>query len=172
MSLYDVFIWVDSESAWIIALILAIIAITISMYNIIKHLYNYTDPEQQINITRIIFIVPLYALISFLSLKYEDQSIYFEIIRDCYESFVLYCFLILILGYVGGEANCVKLISLKPALSHPCPCCCLPKMNLNVKFLRFCKKSLLQFVILKPLMAVTSIVLLIVEHYHDKGYQV
>lgn len=164
--------WVNSDSAWVIAGIFALIGVLIALYNISKHTYHYSTPDQQLHIIRILIIVPLYSIISWISIRFHEESTYFEVFRDIYEAFVIYCFLTLILGYVGGEANCLSLISLKPPLAHPFPLCCLPKMQLNVRFLRFCKQSVLQFVILKPVMATINIIMLLTSNYNNKGYQV
>nr|GEX36660.1 protein LAZ1 homolog 1 [Tanacetum cinerariifolium] len=37
-------------------------------------------------------MVPVYAVESFLSLYDSDSAFNYEIIRDCYEAFALYCF--------------------------------------------------------------------------------
>lgn len=164
--------WVHSGAAWGFAAIGAFIGIGISLYNIIKHISYYTLPDQQLHIIRIIIIVPLYAIVSWLSMGFPAIALYFESIRDVYEAFVIYCFLILILGYVGGEANCINLISLKPPLKHPFPLCCLPSMDLNVKFLRFCKLSCIQFIIVKPIMAILNILVLSFGNVDSLGYRI
>lgn len=164
--------WVNTETAWIIAGVCSFLGLCLALYNIYKHIYNYTKQEQQLYIIRILFVVPLYAIVSFLSLRFHEEALYFEIVRDIYEAFVIYCFLILILGYVGGEANCVALISMKHPMPHPWPMCCLPKFQMNVRFLRFCKQSCIQFIVLKPVMAVISVVMLATGHYWDEAYQV
>jgi len=48
----------------------------------------------------------------------------------------------------------------EPALRHPCPLCCLPPMPRDGTFLRRCKRGVLQFVILKPVTAALSAVML------------
>eukprot|EP01084_Bolivina_argentea_P242373 406628_1 len=164
--------WVRSDLAWLIAGLCAACGLGIALYNMIKHITYYTMPEQQLHIIRIIFIVPLYCLVSWLSMGFTDLSLYFETIRDIYEAFVIYCFLILILGYVGGEANCVALISLKPPLKQPWPMCCLPGIHLNVKFLRFCKQACIQFIIVKPVMAALNITMLATGNYTSRYYQI
>eukprot|EP01083_Nonionella_stella_P237497 833101_1 len=169
---YTGFEWVKSTEALVIAGLAASLGLSISLYNIIKHIIHYTLPEQQLHIIRIIFIVPLYCVVSFFSMTFSDQALYFETIRDMYEALVIYCFLILVLGYVGGEANCISLISLKPPLKHPFPLCCLPPIQLNVKFLRFCKQSCIQFIIVKPIMGILNIVMLTLGNYYAMSYQI
>ncbi|VDP67086.1 unnamed protein product [Schistosoma mattheei] len=52
------------------------------------HLINYTCPNEQRWVVRILFYVPIYAFESWLSLlflKHEDYYVYFDSVRDCYE---------------------------------------------------------------------------------------
>jgi len=43
---------------------------------------NYTEPELQRPIVRILFMVPVYAIDSWLSLKFKDYSLVFDLVRD------------------------------------------------------------------------------------------
>lgn len=49
---------------------------------IYKHLKYYTEPVFQRYIIRIVVMVPIYAMLSFLSLVFRKASIYFDTIRD------------------------------------------------------------------------------------------
>ncbi|KAG5525624.1 hypothetical protein RHGRI_032064 [Rhododendron griersonianum] len=57
-------------------------AMTLALLHIYRHLLNYTEPTYQRYIVRIIFMVPVYALMSFLSLVLNESSIYFNSIRE------------------------------------------------------------------------------------------
>mmetsp|Transcript_3352 Transcript_3352/g.7503 ORF Transcript_3352/g.7503 Transcript_3352/m.7503 type:complete len:601 (+) Transcript_3352:261-2063(+) len=154
--------FVESEFAIFIALACAMLAIWISLYNIFKHLVNYTEPVLQKNIIRILFMVTFYALFSFLSLCFPSAELYLDSIRDIYEAFVVYCFLNLMLMYCGGENSCLSVIMHDPgAISHVWPFSyCLPHIAMNARFLRVCKQWTLQFVIVKPIMAVLNLILI------------
>lgn len=55
---------------------------------IYQHLRFYTNPSEQRWIVRILFIVPIYAFDSWLSLLFFNKNnyyIYFNTVRDCYE---------------------------------------------------------------------------------------
>ena len=84
----------------------------------------YSNPAEQRWIVRILFIVPVYAFESWLSLlffSHDNYYVYFNAIRscfeaiwrrinfnlyrDCYEGFVIYNFLSLCYEYLGGEGN-------------------------------------------------------------------
>jgi len=163
--------FIHSDGAWAIAAICTIVASAVSIYNVYLHLKNYTEPRFQLWIVRILLIVPLYGLVSWLSMKLHDEALYFETIRDIYEAFVIYCFLALILEYVGGEDKCMNSFNEKPTMAHPFPLCWLPRLRLNVLFLRFCKQGTLQFVIIKPVMAIISLIMVSRNLYDDDAYQ-
>ena len=63
------------------------------------HLSRYTQPAHQRYIIRILFMVPVYAVCSWISLLDRSAGIYLDTIRDCYESWVIYNFLALCLAY-------------------------------------------------------------------------
>lgn len=152
--------FVEQTWAWAIAGVFAFGGLFFSMYNIIQHLAHWNKPVFQLWIVRVLFIIPIYSFISFFSIKFETAGLYMEIIRDCYEAFVIYCFLIWILNAVGGEEVCGRSIAHRMHMPHPPPLCCLPHIRLNATFLRVCKQFTLQFVILKPIMGTISFILL------------
>jgi len=164
--------FIHSNTAWAIAGIFMFLACVISIYNVILHLTHYTKPQYQLWIVRILLIVPLYGVVSWLCMKFEEQSLFYETLRDIYEAFVIYCFLALILEYVGGEEKCVERLLEKPDMAHPFPLCFLPKIALDASFLRLCKQGTLQFVIVKPVMAVISLIMLSQGLWSSIGYQI
>ena len=86
----------------------------ICSFNIYRHLEHYNKPTLQKQIVRILGVVPVYALGSFLSVAYREQSLYFDTIRDMYEALVIYAFLILIIAYGGGENTVINAIGSDP----------------------------------------------------------
>lgn len=93
------------------------IILNISLKQIYLHLRYYTCPSEQRWIVRILFIVPIYAFDSWLSLMFfsrENFYVYFNSIRDCYEAFVIYNFLSLCYEYLGGESAIMSEIRGKP----------------------------------------------------------
>lgn len=99
-----------------------------SFVQIYLHLRHYFVPPEQKWIIRLLFIVPIYSFVSWLSLimfTNDYYYVYFHAIRDCYEgsfvdvqqkhrsllrfsidsilAFVIYSFLALCYEYLGGE---------------------------------------------------------------------
>lgn len=52
--------------------------------------YIAPGPALQRPIIRILFMVPIYAIVSFMSLMFKSKTPYIVVIRDTYEAFVLY----------------------------------------------------------------------------------
>lgn len=71
-------------------------------------------PEQQLWIVRILFIIPIYGLCSWIGLILSAYSVYFDAVRSCYEAFVIYNFLRLCLAYLGGETAILAQINGQP----------------------------------------------------------
>jgi len=149
-------------------------AIFITCHQIYQYLRYYTNPAEQRWIVRILFIVPVYAFESWLSLlffSYDNYYVYFNAVRDCYEAFVIYNFLSLCYEYLGGEGNIMSEIRGKPIKSDwATGSFCLVGQSYNIGFLRFCKQGTLQFCIIKPLMSFIVIILQFSKLYHDGNW--
>ncbi|XP_055266417.1 transmembrane protein 184A isoform X2 [Moschus berezovskii] len=150
-------------------------ALVLTGHQIYLHLRSYTVPSEQRYIIRLLFIVPVYAFDSWLSLLLlggHQHYIYFDSVRDCYEAFVIYSFLSLCFQYLGGESAIMAEIRGKPVRTS---CfhgtCCLRGMTYSIGFLRFCKQATLQFCVVKPIMAVVTIVLQAFGKYHDGDFK-
>ncbi|KAG5900463.1 hypothetical protein JTB14_010878 [Gonioctena quinquepunctata] len=147
------------------------IALFLTCTQIYHHLRWYTNPTEQRWIVRILFIVPIYATHSWISLLFfnsENFYVYFFAVRDCYEAFVIYNFLSLCYEYLGGEGNIMSEIREKPIKSSCLNCTCLLNgKTYTIGFLRFCKQATLQFCIVKPVMAFVTIILQVMGHYRD-----
>lgn len=151
-------------------------ALVLTCHQIYLHLRSYTVPNEQRYIIRLLFIVPIYAFDSWLSLLLlgaHQRYIYFDSVRDCYEAFVIYSFLSLCFQYLGGESAIMAEIRGKPIRSS---CfygtCCLRGRSYSIGFLRFCKQATLQFCVVKPIMALVTIILQAFGKYHDGDFNI
>jgi len=151
-------------------------AIIITCHQIYQYLRFYTNPAEQRWIVRILFIVPLYAFVSWLSLLFfsaNDYYVYFYAVRDCYEAFVIYNFLSLCYEYLGGEGNIMTEIRGKNIRTSYITCtCCLAGQSYNIGFLRFCKQGTLQFCFFKPVLSIVVIILQAWGKYHEGRWNV
>ncbi|XP_063796619.1 transmembrane protein 184B isoform X2 [Pseudophryne corroboree] len=151
-------------------------ALLITCHQIYMHLRSYSCPNEQRHIVRILFIVPIYAFDSWLSLLFftnDQYYVYFDTVRNCYEAFVIYNFLSLCYEYLGGESNIMTEIRGK-SIESSCiyGTCCLWGKSYSIGFLRFCKQATLQFCVVKPLMAAITVILQAFGKYRDGDFNV
>lgn len=81
-------IFLQTKMCQVTAGIAVWVALFITCQQIYHHLRWYTNPQEQRWIVRILFIVPIYATYSWISLMFfnsENVYIYFFTVRDCYE---------------------------------------------------------------------------------------
>ncbi len=105
----------------------------------------------------------------------DDGAIVALILRDAYEAFVVYSFLMLILEYAGGEHSCIEQIKHQPPIRRPVPFCRFPAVRRDASLLRACKQGTLQFVAIKPIMAIISLCVYFgmgEEYYYGANFQI
>ncbi|RYR11373.1 hypothetical protein Ahy_B04g068920 isoform I [Arachis hypogaea] len=166
-----------SPPAWatIIAAAFLLLTLTLSMYLLFEHLSAYKNPEEQKFLIGVILMVPCYSIESFVSLVNPSISVDCEILRDCYESFAMYCFGRYLVACLGGEERTIEFMeregratfktpllhtSDKGTVKHPFP------MNyffkpwiLGRKFYQIVKFGIVQYMIIKSLTAITAVIL-------------
>mmetsp|Transcript_177844 Transcript_177844/g.570400 ORF Transcript_177844/g.570400 Transcript_177844/m.570400 type:complete len:502 (+) Transcript_177844:93-1598(+) len=161
--------------AWPIGLAwLAFVLISVSTaWNVYRHLLCYSRPDLQQHVLRILLVAPIYAMSAALGLSISESGAFLvRSVRDIWEAVVIYSFLNLIIEYMGGEHHCLQSISQREEdVPHLFPFnYCLKPIPVG-KMIRFCKMSALQFVIVKPVVAVLSIVVYLCGQFHDWYYQ-
>ncbi|KAL1633756.1 hypothetical protein SLS56_002635, partial [Neofusicoccum ribis] len=82
-----------------------IAACLISFYLIYRHISNYNRPQEQKQIIRIIFMVPVYGLTCCLAIKYYSNHVYLEAVHQLYEAFVLGSFFVLLCRYMAPSTR-------------------------------------------------------------------
>jgi hypothetical protein len=168
-------VFLETITCQIISGFFAWAALILTVHHILLHLQNYNVKNEQKWIIRLLFIVPIYAFDSWLGLLFFNNDyyyVYFNSIRDCFEAFVIYCFLSLCYEYLGGEGNIMAEIRGKTIEhSYMYFTCCIAGKGYTIGFLRFCKQATLQFCVIKPLMAIITIILHAFDKYHDGDFR-
>ncbi|MGH0122322.1 UNVERIFIED_CONTAM: hypothetical protein FKN15_003113, partial [Acipenser sinensis] len=151
-------------------------ALLLTCHQIYMHLRYYSIPNEQRYIIRILFIVPIYAFDSWLSLLFisnDQYYVYFDSIRDCYEGRDELAQELFLSRYT---VLCLLLEKQDHFLLIWSSClygtCCLGGISYSIGFLRFCKQATLQFCVVKPIMAVITIILQAFGKYHDGDFNV
>ncbi|KAI2635061.1 DUF300-domain-containing protein [Xylaria nigripes] len=93
------------QLALIIAGSSTIITYIVSFFLIGQHALNYTKPCEQKHIIRILFMVPIYATSSFLSLWFYWHAVYYQVISEAYEAFAIASFFALMCHLVAPNLH-------------------------------------------------------------------
>jgi hypothetical protein len=164
-----------SYLAWLIGvcILLSLTSVCVSLRLIFAHLRDFSQPIIQRKIIAILWMVPIYAFTSCLSLEFIEQSMFLDMIRDSYESFVIYTFFALCYCYIGqvdrdhiDPRRIYGALTSRGSVSHLTSAVTYfgVPMEIDLKanpreFAIKCKKYILQFVLIKPLGTVVAITL-------------
>ncbi|KAF9255407.1 DUF300-domain-containing protein [Marasmius fiardii PR-910] len=144
-------------------------AVVVSTTSIWLQLKNYRKPYLQRMVVRIMVMVPLYAVSSFIALFSLKAAFFIDAVRDIYEAFVIYCFFVLLLSYLGGERSLLILMHGRPPKDPPFPVNFF-KREIDVSdpytFL-FLKRGILQYVQVKPILAIVTMILKALNKYNE-----
>eukprot|EP01023_Acetabularia_acetabulum_P018747 TRINITY_DN19474_c0_g1_i1.p1 TRINITY_DN19474_c0_g1~~TRINITY_DN19474_c0_g1_i1.p1 ORF type:complete len:467 (+),score=54.22 TRINITY_DN19474_c0_g1_i1:100-1401(+) len=164
--------WLESPGVHTLAGVCTVLATSLTLYQIIQHLKYYGEPRFQRYVVRIIFLVPMYSILSFLSLIFNKQAeMFFDTIRDVYEAWVLYNFLNLCIEYGGGPGEIIRAANGKIVEPRVWTCtCCIPSLEVNGPFIRRCKIATIQFVFLKPILAIIILILYKSGEYDEGNF--
>jgi Organic solute transporter Ostalpha len=159
----------------------SLLSIASSSWLIAQHQLNMSWLSVQSKICAIIWMVPIYSVNSFLSLLFPKSSLYIDMLRDCYEAYVLYVFLSLMLSYLGaddregqGYLNLVGYLETKvasPRLPFPFSKFYSGELPSGQKFLTFCKFGTLQYCVVRPLTTLLAILLDLLGLYHEANFE-
>ncbi|KAH8669499.1 organic solute transporter Ostalpha-domain-containing protein [Tricladium varicosporioides] len=72
----------------------------VSFYLIMRHATHYSIPKEQRQVIRIIFIIPVFAVVAFLSIAFYSAEVYLKPVEDLYEAFALSAFFYLLCAFV------------------------------------------------------------------------
>lgn len=78
------------------------LTVPLALLDIHRHLAHFVSPLQGYYV-RILFLLPIYSLESWLALRFEAQALYLATIRDLYEAFVVHAFFQLLLRFLGDR---------------------------------------------------------------------
>ena len=141
--------------AWFVSGVFVLLALPITFYEVAQHLENYRMPRLQRHVVRILLMVPIYAVDCWLALRFKDQTIYFDTIRECYEAYVIYNFYAYCVAYL--QHRCVPslehALSRKPQQRHLFPVSLFapPTPKMGEPFLRMCRHGVINYVVTRPL---------------------
>ncbi|XP_011007364.1 PREDICTED: transmembrane protein 184 homolog DDB_G0279555-like isoform X1 [Populus euphratica] len=153
-----------------------LLTLSLSFYLLFEHLSAYKNPEEQKFLIGVILMVPCYAVESFVSLLDPSISVDIEILRDCYESFAMYCFGRYLVACLGGEERTIEFLNReghssskapllehsheRGTIKHPFPMNYILKpWRLGQWFYQVVKFGIVQYMLIKSLTAVLAVIL-------------
>lgn len=135
-----------------------LLALPIAFYEIVQHMIHYTQPRLQKYIIRILWMVPIYAVNAWLGLVYPEGSIYVDSLRECYEAYVIYNFMMYLLAYLDADRQLEHRLEISPQVHHMFPLCCLPDWEMGREFVHMCKHGILQYTAVRPITTLISFI--------------
>ena len=161
----------DHVIAWTIGAGFVLASVPLALQDIHFHVLNYVSPLQR-HYIRILWMIPIYAIESWLALRYNKQKMYLETMREAYEAYVVYSFFKLMREFLGSKQQAVaKLASISAKTGRKqakmlMPCCCLYAWRLDGQFLTRCSLGVFQYVLIRTLCATIACIL---EQFHLFG---
>ncbi|KXS19790.1 DUF300-domain-containing protein [Gonapodya prolifera JEL478] len=153
-----------------IALVCTLFACTVTLVSIWHHLKNYRRPDCQRLIIRILWMVPVYSVSSYISLNSWRLASYIDTLRDVYEAFVIYTFFSLCVNFLGGERDLlIDHLRGRPKTPHMWPLNYVlrPMEVSDPNVFLLIRRMILQFVIVKPLVGVLTLMLKLAGWYYE-----
>ncbi|KAJ7346676.1 organic solute transporter Ostalpha-domain-containing protein [Mycena albidolilacea] len=153
--------WDAHRIGWAIAGACTAATVLISFFSVLGHCRNYTNRSQQRQILRILYMPPVYAVISFLSYRFFRDYTYYSLIQVVYEALTISAFLLLLIDYVAESAHGHKAenaIARKDKKRMLFPLCCFRFRPTKAYFMYTVKWAVLQYVIVRPAVSIAGII--------------
>eukprot|EP00301_Raphidiophrys_heterophryoidea_P023518 c7377_g1_i2.p1 GENE.c7377_g1_i2~~c7377_g1_i2.p1 ORF type:complete len:545 (-),score=134.35 c7377_g1_i2:206-1801(-) len=143
----SIFVWykVSQNSSWYeirwqVALLMCCVTLPVSLFDISQHIRHMHNPPLQILVVRILWMVPFYSINSFLALRFTKVSFYITTVREMYEAFVLYSFVLFCFRFVAlrheeqypNATTYASLQSSKPEPTLSEPFLATPKLSISI----------------------------------------
>lgn len=144
-------------------------SILISIACIFQHLKNYRKPQDQRLIVRILLLLPIYALSSWLGLRSASGSSFIDPFEEAYEALVIYTFFTLLTNLLGGERNIVISTRGRSPKQHLFPMYYfLAPVDISDPYtFLYIKRGVLQYVWIKPVLSLAILIMKLTGTYQE-----
>lgn len=139
-----------------------LVTVPVSVHGIVQHLVYFYVPQVQKFVVRILFMVPIFSIEAWLSLFFHGTVVYLRAFRELYEAFVISSFVYYVIELLGGEDRLAEILRTKhPSYGEHKHCCSLVfrDWEMGRRFMNECKYGVLQYVAVKTLTTVVTVVL-------------
>ncbi|RLO09661.1 hypothetical protein DYB28_010835 [Aphanomyces astaci] len=151
---------------------MTLLTVLLSGWDVWTHLLYNPQAGIRKYVIRMLLMVPLYAVTSYLALTIPEQKLYFETIRDFYEGFALHSFYYFMIDFLGGqEVLAQKLRSKKHEAHHMMGFqWCMETWKMGPVFVRNNSIGILQYIPCKIFITVMTFVSSIFGFYGEGIY--
>jgi hypothetical protein len=158
---------IKASLAFIIAIliILGVMSLIVWLFSIIMHIVRWRNTRLQLGYIVLLTIIPVYVITAMVTLFLPQFAEAAELIRKMYESFSLFVFGSLIVYFVGGWDHCIRYLETHRARHYCGPC--IPAFHPRSKTLWFTTVLVAQFVILVPILALITLILIYFNLYEE-----
>ncbi|KAH8982094.1 DUF300-domain-containing protein, partial [Lactarius akahatsu] len=153
--------WDAHRVGWAIAGGCSALTVIISSISVFNHSRNYTNRAEQRQILRILYMPPVYAVVSFFSYRYFRSYTYYSLSETIYEAITLSAFLLLLIEYVASTAaghSTEGALARKDKQTLPIPFCCWRYRPTKPYFMYALKWSVMQYVVIRPAVSIAGII--------------
>lgn len=85
--------------------IFGLISVVVSLALVFQHATHYLKPREQRHIIRILLMIPIYSIVSFLSYLFYRKAVYWDVLGNCYEAFAIASFFTLMCHYIAPSLH-------------------------------------------------------------------
>ncbi|KAF9471458.1 DUF300-domain-containing protein [Pholiota conissans] len=151
--------WDAHRIGWAVAGVCTAVTVIISTINVLSHCRNYTIPTQQRQILRILYMPPIYGIISFLSYRFFREYTYYSLIEvgDLPQK-ILRSSRLLLIEFVAEKSGKNNMLREKDKRKLLFPLCCWRYRPTKPYFMYAVKWSVLQYVVVRPLISIIGII--------------
>jgi len=146
----------------------------LSIRLIVLHLTHWHMPDVQKYVVRILWMVPLYSIQSWLSLRFHEARLYIDTLRNLYEAYVICSFVYYLIALLGGQNAMVEMLERKRDMhlhhlgEHTFPLnLFFPPWSLGREFMLQCKHGVLQYVVARTVTTLLTLFLEPLELYGE-----
>jgi len=95
--------------------------------------------------------------LQWIGLFFPKHSIYVDSLRECYEAYVIYNFMVYLLNYLNLGMDLEATMEYKPQVPHFFPLCCMRPWVMGREFIHNCKHGILQYTVVRPITTFISV---------------
>ncbi|KIR30611.1 hypothetical protein I309_00749 [Cryptococcus deuterogattii LA55] len=146
---------------WAVAGGCAILTVLITLFTLTMHATRYKHPPAQRQVMRVLLMPPVYAVVSFFSYRYYKSYEYYILAETAYEAITLSAFLMLLMELVSMATIDLQIKSVlaeKDKMKFPFPFGFWRFRASKPYFWHALSFSVMQYVILRPLISIIGII--------------